>query len=82
MAGKLKEKRIDHYDPLQCQTRPHLSYMVCFEDADARAAKGEQQTHCLRCARWRWDDQLCAEGRAGGTQTSAEFLSANPDVIQ
>ncbi len=49
------------YDPLGCQERPRLGYLADFADMDERLARGEKQSFCTRCERWRWKDQLCSQ---------------------
>lgn len=35
-----------------------VGYIAWFDEAEKRAAKGEQQTQCS-CGRWLWSDQSC-----------------------
>ena len=43
-------------------------YVGAAEDADARLARGEQQTRCAECQRyrWQWEQKACPKFKAEG----------------
>jgi hypothetical protein len=57
------------YDPLRCQQWPRLPYVGAHTDATRRLKRGERQVFCARCARWRWNDQMCAGAKEGNNVT-------------
>ena len=63
----------DRWDPRGCQTRPRLSYVAGHRDAERRLRRGERQTLCRRCAKWRWKEELCQKSRK--YQNSSELPS-------
>lgn len=54
-----KRKPVDFSDPLDCQRKHRLGYLDFFQDAEEREVRGEVQTFCGRCARYRWQEELC-----------------------
>lgn len=72
MATKQRpvKKYIDHSDPLNCQTHQRLGYCEWHDDAEARGARGENQWFCSFCARYRWKEHLCADGRACAVEST------------
>jgi hypothetical protein len=65
----------DHSDPIGCQQAmglKRLLYRTWHTDADRRSSEGQQSFFCLKCERWRWEDERCPQFIYGGNVMNDE----------